>query len=123
LWTPSRKNEGSGGVTAPQAATLIFVAGVVGLFVLDYDRRSRTSAALWIPIFWILLAGSRSLQDWSGTSVTEHTTDEFLRSRFVEGNPLDRNVITALLFFGLLVLFRRREAARHLVQAMDEGAR
>jgi len=64
----------------------------------------------------VLLAGSRSLQDWGAAPVGQHTTDEFLRSRFVEGNPLDRNVITALLFFGMVVLFRRREEAIRLVR-------
>jgi hypothetical protein len=62
-------------------------------------------------VIWLLLAASRSLQDWVGTPVGQHSTDEFLRSRFVEGNPLDRNVLTVLLFMGLLVLFRRRAAA------------
>ena len=42
-----------------QIATLAFFAGILGLFVLNRDRTVTTSKALWIPVVWLWIAGSR----------------------------------------------------------------
>ena len=39
-------------------ATLVFLVGILGLFALDRDSRDRTSKALWLPVFWLMIIGS-----------------------------------------------------------------
>jgi exopolysaccharide production protein ExoQ len=91
----------------PQIATFLFTLGIIGLFVLDRDRNARTSKALWIPVIWLALAGSRNLGEWLALSAPEG-------DQYVEGSPLDRNVLTGLLVLGIIVLLRRRRTISFL---------
>src|ERR1700720_2812993 len=94
-------------------ATFIYALGVLGLFVLDRDLTVRTSKALWIPVIWVLIAGSRPVSAWLGfgPTVTMQNADQYL-----DGSPLDRYVFSALLLAGLIILFGRRVQLRRLLQ-------
>ena len=48
----------------PGIATVVFAVGILGLFALDWDRNARTSKALWLPVVWVSLAGSRMVSQW-----------------------------------------------------------
>lgn len=85
----------------PAVAAVIFVLGVVGLFLLERDRESRLSPALWIPVAWVLLA-ARALSDWLEPGRAMRSPDQYL-----EGSPLDRLVLTGLLAVALIVLLAR----------------
>jgi hypothetical protein len=37
---------------------------ILGLFWLDGDRQAHTSTGLWIPMIWLSLASSRSVEMW-----------------------------------------------------------
>jgi exopolysaccharide production protein ExoQ len=83
----------------PLIATGIFAIGVLGLFVCDRDPKVRTSRALWIPILWMMLAGSRTVTEWWMPNAPRHTMHQF-----VESNPVERNILLALIGIGLIVL-------------------
>jgi exopolysaccharide production protein ExoQ len=86
-------------------ATLVCIAGIMGLFWLDRDRRCRPSLALWITVIWFALACSRPLGNWLNMEpVSGSPTDQL-----VEGSPVDRAALTGLLFCGLIVLVSRKE--------------
>ena len=86
----------------PAIATLIFGLGILGLFVLDRDDQPRTSKALWIPIAWLLIAGSRMVSQWLDVAPALNLPDQYL-----DGSPLDRLVLTGLLVIGIVVLLQR----------------
>jgi O-antigen ligase len=86
----------------PDIAAVVFALGILGLFWLDRDRTCRVSPALWIPVAWILLASSRMVSEWLEPARVMESPAQFL-----EGSPLDRLVLTALLAVGLLVLVAR----------------
>jgi exopolysaccharide production protein ExoQ len=104
---------------SPGIATLVFALGMIGLFALARDPRSRTSPALWIPLVWLLLAGSRMVSQWQAdlsgagslSNLTAHPQD------YLEGSPIDRDVFTALLLLGTLVLVGRRRKVWNLLHA------
>ena len=77
---------------APGIATILCAGGIIGLFVLDRDRNARISKALWIPVLWISLSGSRMVSQWLGLSLRIATADQA-----VEGSPLDRNILAGLI--------------------------
>ncbi len=83
-------------------ATLVFGFGILVLFVLYRDPKSRPSSALWLPTIWILLAGSRMVSAWLHGSPPPETA-----SQVGEGNPLDRMVLTMLMLAGIIVLVCR----------------
>lgn len=83
-------------------ATFVFVAIILGLFVLNRDRDGETSFGLWIPVIWLWIIGSRNASLWLALGPTIDTPDQFQ-----EGSPVDRAVFTVLLVAGLIVLSAR----------------
>ena len=99
-------------------AALIFVLGIAGLSWLVRAPKVRTSKALWIAIIWLSIAGSRSVGQWMGTLQGDSITDtSSAESAYTEGSPLDRNVYTALLLAGMIVLAQRRQKVFGLLRA------
>src|SRR5664279_217027 len=93
---------------SPHIATIVFALGILGLFVLDRDRQAQTSKALWIPVVWLLINGSRPVSHWLaiagyGTAVSFDTPDQYL-----DGSPSDRLVYTILIVAALMILISRR---------------
>jgi exopolysaccharide production protein ExoQ len=102
----------------PGIATLLFAAGILGLFLLDRDPKSHTSKALWIVILWLSLAGSRPLGSWietlHGTPIGDSKSSA---AQLTEGSPLDRWVYSGLLLTGLVVLAGRKERTLGILKA------
>ena len=73
-------------------ATVIYALVIAGLFWMDRDRKARVSAALWIPVVWVFLAGSRLVSEWLNPGLSLDNPDQYL-----EGSPLDRLVLMGLL--------------------------
>ena len=98
---------------SPGIATIVYVLGIVGLFILDRDRKSRTSGALWIPVVWMLIAGSRPVSLWfqTGNSLTSAEKVN------IESNPVNVVVFSALLAVGVIVLAGRAARVSRLLQA------
>jgi exopolysaccharide production protein ExoQ len=88
---------------SPALATLAYVLGILILFFLARDRDTTTSKALWIPVIWLFIGGSRNVSQW-----LDHQSPPLDPGRYLEGNELDRNVLTGLLLLGIVVLVRRR---------------
>jgi exopolysaccharide production protein ExoQ len=93
-------------------ALLIFGVGVAGLFFLDRDKSVRTSKALWLPVIWLWIAGSRPVSSWFGASVYEGGLAATL-----DGSPIDAAIFEALIIAGLIALFQRRNRATALLKA------
>ena len=83
----------------PQLATIVFALGILGLFMLDRDSKARTSIALWLPITWLVLGGSRNFSVWLGGSAFTASPEAYL-----EGSPMDRAILSGLIAAGLIVL-------------------
>src|SRR5713226_6086364 len=99
----------------PQIATLVFVVGIAGLFLLDRNRQAQTSTALWLPVIWLWIFGSREISLWmtalrNGESVAYGDT-------YLDGSPIDRMVYSVLMLIGIIVLVRRGAKASRLLQA------
>ena len=99
-----------------QLAILVFAVGILGLFLLNRDRRARTSKALWIPVVWLLIAGSRNVGEWSQTLTLGRPIGIGSSDAYLEGNPVDRNVLGGLIALGIIVLFRRRRQVGALLR-------
>jgi exopolysaccharide production protein ExoQ len=91
-------------------ATVVFALLIWQLYRWMKDDEARTSKALWLPTFWLFIGSSRNLSEWlhmsSGGS-----------ERYMEGNPLDRLVLTIVLALGVVVLCRRAQAVSRLLRA------
>ena len=85
---------------SPSVALVVWLIFLWFLLRLSKDRTQ--SAALWLPVIWLLIISSRLPSQWlnadSGSSVAQ---------AFEEGSALDRTVYLSLIVIGLGVLGRR----------------
>lgn len=89
----------------PSLATLVYALGIVGLFYLNRDKSAHTSRALWIPVIWFWILGSRAVSVWLGGGAPPDAPNA---DALLEGSPLDAFVFQSLLASGLAVLLTRR---------------
>ena len=72
----------------PQLATLICIAFIAYMMRMDMKKKIEgVSKAVWIPLFWMLIAGSRYVSRWIhlGSPVAALEASQ-------EGSPLDRAI-------------------------------
>src|SRR5438105_1349544 len=89
--------------TPPIVALFLTVALVVFLFRRDFRELPNVTGALWLPLVWMLIIGSRSVVQWLnlfGLPVGASSMEE--------GNPLDALVYFALIVAGLYILNERQ---------------
>jgi exopolysaccharide production protein ExoQ len=86
----------------PTLALLVTIVFVVFLFRRDIRERPNVTGALWLPVVWMLLIGSRSVMGWLNTwgLVTLGSVEE--------GNPIDALVYFSLIVAGVAVLNQRQ---------------
>jgi exopolysaccharide production protein ExoQ len=86
----------------PQLALILCLSAVFWLWWRDQRNNPTVSAALWIPVAWFSIIGSRFPSEWFATHGPKTA------NALVEGSPLDRNVFLFLLVLGIVVLLRRQ---------------
>jgi len=84
-------------------ALLLTTIFVVFLFWRDVRERPPVTGALWIPLLWMLILGSRGVSEWLGWGGTYNTTDGL-----AEGSLVDAAVYFSFQLAALFVLLRRR---------------
>ena len=94
----------------PSLATLICACGIAGLFYLDRDKTIRPSKALWLPVVWIWIVGSRAVSAWFGLTPTGANAQ-------LEGSPIDAAIFGILSAAAIGVLIRRNRRTRALLAA------
>ncbi len=88
---------------------LVCSIGVAVLFYLNRDKSVRNSKALWLPVVWIGIAGSRSVSAWFGLGSPSGLQGT------LEGSPVDAAVFAVLMLIGAAVLLGRpRKTAGYL---------
>jgi exopolysaccharide production protein ExoQ len=85
-------------------AFFLTIALIIFLFRRDIRERPDVTGALWLPVLWLVVGGSRSISAWlnifgvpvgGGASVDE-------------GSPLDASVYFGLVIVGFCVLAKRQ---------------
>lgn len=100
-------------------ALLVCAIGTAGLFYLDRDRREPTSKALWLPVCWLLIVGSRPISAWltvwTGADLEGAATGRLEAQ--LDGSPIDAAVFFLILILGIFVLAQRKSKVVSLVRA------
>lgn len=84
-------------------ALLTCSTGIAGLFFLNRDKSVRNSTALWLPVIWLWIVGSRPVSAWLGVGGGSGGT----LASTLDGSPLDAAVFGILVLAGIAVLFSR----------------
>jgi exopolysaccharide production protein ExoQ len=87
-------------------AFAVFAGFIFWLFVTDSKRRRGISTALWIPLLWLSVIGSRFISTWLGSRSED----------VLEGSPLDRMFFLVMIVCAFTVLFRRQIAWGEIIR-------
>ena len=84
----------------PSLALSLWLVLLIALLWFDPAKQPKTSLALWVPVIWMFIQGSRLPSQWLGGPMSQSA------QRLEEGSPLDRTIYFALIFLaiGILVL-------------------
>ncbi|PXF56317.1 MAG: hypothetical protein C4B58_13900 [Deltaproteobacteria bacterium] len=86
----------------PQLALLICILLILYLFRLDLKKKiDGVSRAIWIPLIWMFITGSRFVSHWLNLG-SPVTTEAYL-----EGSPVDRAFFLVLIAASAVILLRR----------------
>ncbi len=88
----------------PSLAAILTSGFVLFLFVRDFRTEKQADAALWLPVLWLAITGSRFVSQWINLG-SGHIIDVGS-----EGSPVDALYFGALILAGSAVLVRRRIA-------------
>jgi exopolysaccharide production protein ExoQ len=86
----------------PTLALVIWFILLIGLLYWDPAKELKNSIALWVPLIWMFILGSRLPAQWLEGAVSGPAAQAL-----EEGNPLDRAVFSVLIFLALVILFSR----------------
>jgi O-antigen ligase len=84
-------------------ATAVCLLFIVYLLWTDLRRPDSPSTALWVPVAWMFLAGSRYVSSWLNVGPRFASANDY-----AEGSPVDRAVFFALIVAGIVILARRK---------------
>lgn len=88
-----------------------FTALASAVLLRRIDRQATTtSPALWIPTIWLTIACSRPLSNWMSFSSPVSAADQYL-----EGSPIDRNILSLLVVLAFYTLFQRSKQIRAII--------
>jgi exopolysaccharide production protein ExoQ len=85
----------------PTLALLLGLILLLALLCFDPAKDSETSLALWVPLTWMFIVGSRLPSQWLGGQVWTGVKE------IEEGNPLDRTIFTVLILLAIGILMSR----------------
>ena len=92
-------------------AVAICSVGVIGLFYLNRNSAVQNSKALWLPVIWLMIVGSRPVSMWFGW---RGLYSDNLAST-LEGSSSDAAIYGLLMIIGVMVLIRRgKQTSRYL---------
>ena len=101
------------GVELPPPLALFLTVGFVFfLWRRDFREQPDVTSALWLPLLWMLLLGSRAPTQWLNTFGVSWGG----ASAMEEGNPLDALVYFTLIVWGFCVLHKRQVSLSEVFQ-------
>ncbi len=86
----------------PRIALLLCSVFVLFLLWRDHRKNPDASGALWLPLIWMMLLGSRYVSTWLDMGVRIESPEDYL-----DGSPLDSLVFAVLIVAATVVLARR----------------
>jgi exopolysaccharide production protein ExoQ len=91
---------------SPQTALLVWLVLLLALLYFDSAKVPGTSVALWVPVIWLFILGSRLPSQWLADQVFGWS--QAAKAQAMEdGNPLDRSILFGLILLSFVILILR----------------
>jgi O-antigen ligase len=91
-------------------AIVVFFSFILVGFVIEARGRKKITHAVWLPLFWMVICASRSINQWlnlSGSNIRSKA--DYIQAN-LEGSPIDRVVLSIAIVCGIIIIYRRKEA-------------
>ena len=85
----------------PIVAIAMWLVLLLALLAFDPAKTPKTSLALWVPVIWLFILGSRGPSQWIGGDLG------YSAEAMEEGNPIDHIVFLSLILLAVLILALR----------------
>src|SRR5437667_2866807 len=85
----------------PSLALFLWLIVLASLLRFDPAKDSKTSLALWVPVIWMFIIGSRLPSQWLSDQIGQAAQD------LQEGSPLDRTIFSVLILLAIGILMSR----------------
>jgi len=90
------------------SALAVFLPFILIGFVIEARGRKKVTSAVWLPLFWMVICASRSINQWLG-QYSINSADSYLEASLT-GSPLDRTILTIAIIWGIIIIYKRRES-------------
>jgi exopolysaccharide production protein ExoQ len=94
-------------------ALLVYCLGICVLFYAN-SGGVRTSAGLWVPTVWLLLAGSRMPSAWFASQSMPGVS---AGQSYLDGSPFERNIYSVILVVAAIVIAQRGSNVGRILRA------
>jgi exopolysaccharide production protein ExoQ len=94
----------------PRLALSLTLAFIAFLFWRDARQRPNITGALWLPLLWMLVIGSRYVSEWLDLGTPQSA------AALEDGSPVDRLLFLALMVAGACVLYSRKVRISDIVR-------
>jgi len=102
----------------PTLALFLCSIFIFYLLIRDSKNNPEASAALWVPLIWMMIIGSRMISYWFNVGKSLESPDKLLEgSPMLEGSPVDRTIFMGLIILSIIILLRRRIAWSTIVRS------
>ncbi len=88
---------------SPNLARVIFILFIVAAIIYDNRKEPFRSKALFVPLIWFLLSGSKTASEWLGKTPPEGSNIDY-----TQGDPFNRAFLITIMVLAVVILFRRR---------------
>jgi exopolysaccharide production protein ExoQ len=95
----------------PQIALLLCTLFIFYVLLLDYRQKPNVSSALWIPLIWLMIIGSRPVSHWLNPESVMTSS-----AQVEAGSPIDRLIFSVLILSGMFILSKRRAKCIQLLR-------
>lgn len=87
-------------------ALFLYIVMLIAVFRFDSRLHPGISKALWVPLIWMMIIGSRNPSQWLNYNPSGFQQAEYFQE-YMGGNPTDKTVFMLLILIGLLILIKR----------------
>lgn len=91
-------------------ATLLTFLIVLALFARDIRRNRGSSSALWLPVLWIIITGSRFPSQWLQLGSAAAVAN------VADGSPMDATFFGLMIISGFAILVQRQAFSSRLIR-------
>jgi exopolysaccharide production protein ExoQ len=92
----------------PSIALIIFMIFIFVGYYLDTKESKNVTRATWLPLLWMVICGSRSINQWLNFSTSSYLTDADSATANLGGSVIDQVGLSLTILLSIYVIHNRK---------------